>query len=335
MSVRKQSSGKWLFEKYLEGGRRIRKTFATKGEALAYENYINEQATTKPWITEKIDRRRLSDLVNTWYLSHGKTLEDGEREKRILDFICTSLGDPLADNFTARDFTNYRQKRLNGEIYKLKHRKTVSKRTLNLELVYFRSVFNELNRLGEWDKPNPLKSVKQFRTHEQEMAYLTSDQIDAVLLESVSSPDSELLLKIKIGLATGARWSEICELKSSQIKNGRITFFKTKGKRGRAIPVPQSLIDALPKKRGLLFRNTSSEKYFKKTIKKCGIDLPKGQLTHVLRHTFGSHFMMNAGNILVLKKILGHTDIKVTMRYAHFAPDHLEQAVTLNPLVNR
>ncbi|MCP6357346.1 hypothetical protein NL446_26195, partial [Klebsiella pneumoniae] len=28
------------------------------------------------------------------------------------------------------------------------------------------------------------------------------------------------------------------------------------------------------------------------------------------------------------------TDIKMTMRYAHFAPDHLEDAVKLNPLAN-
>jgi hypothetical protein len=34
----------------------------------------------------------------------------------------------------------------------------------------------------------------------------------------------------------------------------------------------------------------------------------------------------------VLQRILGHTDIKMTMRYAHFAPDHLEDAVKLNPI---
>lgn len=42
--------------------------------------------------------------------------------------------------------------------------------------------------------------------------------------------------------------------------------------------------------------------------------------------------MMRGGNILVLQRILGHTDIKVTMRYAHFAPDHLTEAIKLNPL---
>nr|DAL18775.1 MAG TPA_asm: integrase [Caudoviricetes sp.] len=44
--------------------------------------------------------------------------------------------------------------------------------------------------------------------------------------------------------------------------------------------------------------------------------------------------MMNGGNILVLQRVLGHTDIKMTMRYGHFAPDHLEDAVRLNPILS-
>tara|TARA_R110001583_G_C5512965_1_gene396869 strand:- start:684 stop:842 length:159 start_codon:yes stop_codon:yes gene_type:complete len=38
------------------------------------------------------------------------------------------------------------------------------------------------------------------------------------------------------------------------------------------------------------------------------------------------------GNILALQKILGHSDIKMTMRYAHLSPDYLEEAIRLNPL---
>lgn len=41
---------------------------------------------------------------------------------------------------------------------------------------------------------------------------------------------------------------------------------------------------------------------------------------------------MNGGNILVLQRILGHTDIKVTMRYAHFSPEHFAEILLLNPL---
>jgi site-specific recombinase XerD len=55
-------------------------------------------------------------------------------------------------------------------------------------------------------------------------------------------------------------------------------------------------------------------------------------MTHVLRHTFASHFVMKGGNILTLQRLLGHRDLKTTMRYAHFSPDHLLEAVRLNPL---
>lgn len=67
-------------------------------------------------------------------------------------------------------------------------------------------------------------------------------------------------------------------------------------------------------------------------MNRTGIELPDGQLSHVLRHTFASHFMMNGGYILVLQRVPGHTDIKMTMCYVHFAPDHLRDTVKLNPL---
>ncbi|NJD85826.1 site-specific integrase, partial [Candidatus Erwinia dacicola] len=95
-------------------------------------------------------------------------------------------------------------------------------------------------------------------------------------------------------------------------------------------PIDPELSSELPKKNGELF--TPCYYAFRSALERAGIELPAGQLTHVLRHTFASHFMMNGGNILVLQKILGHTDIKMTMRYAHFAPNHLEEALRLNPL---
>ncbi|MBJ9828010.1 tyrosine-type recombinase/integrase, partial [Citrobacter freundii] len=103
-------------------------------------------------------------------------------------------------------------------------------------------------------------------------------------------------------------------------KNGKV----------RSIPISKELYDEIPKKRGRLF--TPCRKTFERVVTKAGIELPDGQCTHVLRHTFASHFMMNGGNILVLKEILGHSDIKMTMIYTHFAPTHLEGAVSKNPL---
>ena len=44
---------------------------------------------------------------------------------------------------------------------------------------------------------------------------------------------------------------------------------------------------------------------------------------HDLRHTYASHFMMAGGSILTLQKLLGHHDVKVTMKYAHLARDFM------------
>ncbi|WP_136066420.1 tyrosine-type recombinase/integrase [Modicisalibacter radicis] len=133
-------------------------------------------------------------------------------------------------------------------------------------------------------------------------------------------------------LTTGARWSEAETLRAENVGKDRITFVATKSGKNRTIPVDPDLAGQLRKRRqiGRLF--VTSYKVFKEGIQATGISLPPGQLTHVLRHTFASHFMMNGGNILVLQRILGHQSLTMTMRYAHFAPDHLEDAVRFNPL---
>jgi integrase len=47
---------------------------------------------------------------------------------------------------------------------------------------------------------------------------------------------------------------------------------------------------------------------------------------HDTRHTFASQFMMGGGSLYDLSQILGHTDTKMTQRYAHLSPSHLSKA---------
>lgn len=173
MSISKQKNNSWLVQCFPNGrnGRRIRKQFATKGEAIAYERYIKEQAEDKPWLGEKLDRRSLLDLVETWYRSHGVTLNDGEKRLSAMTFACDAMGNPSTTEFTAKLFSSYREQRISGKLTRSDRVKKVTPRTVNLELAYFRAVFNELRRLGVWKKPNPIELIREFRIHESEMAF--------------------------------------------------------------------------------------------------------------------------------------------------------------------
>ena len=98
----------------------------------------------------------------------------------------------------------------------------------------------------------------------------------------------------------------------------------TKNGRNRYIPLKGSFDLPLSK---------ASTKIFARCYELAGIKKTQGQSTHILRHTFASHFIANGGNILTLQKILGHSDLKMTMRYAHLAPNHLKDVLKFNPVV--
>lgn len=191
-------------------------------------------------------------------------------------------------------------------------------------------MFSELIRLGEWKQPNPLETLRKFATTEKEMSWLTHEQIN-ILLEACSQGRPDLPLVVKICLSTGSRWREAEKLTRSQVTPHKITFVRTKSKKNRSVPISKELYEEIIAQPGNRF---FSECYFRfmAAIDSTDIVLPRGQLTHVLRHTFAAHFMMSGGNILVLQRILGHSDIEMTMRYAHFAPEHLETALHFNSL---
>lgn len=197
-------------------------------------------------------------------------------------------------------------------------------------------MFNELASLGFWTKENPLAKLRQFKIQEKELSYLSQPQISTLLEALAMSSNRHALMISKVCLATGARWGEAEMLNASQLRNKVIQFAKTKSGKVRAVPISQELNSEIlahhhPEETGeRLFASAYSA--FREAIERAKLKLPDGQLTHVLRHTFASHFMMRGGNILTLNKILGHASLTMTMRYAHLAPEHLQDAIKLNPL---
>lgn len=330
MSLNKTAAG-WLVDIQPggRGGRRYRKTLPTKAEALAYEAWLKTKVAQAPeWQPAKRDARRLLDLVDLWHKHHGVSLRAGEDTLRRLQQLCLAMGNPTADQFKPEMFAAYRARRL---------AEGITANNLNREHAYLRAVFNELARLGHWKGGNPLAKVRQMKVAERELSFLSIEQIRR-LLDALSG---DALLIARVCLATGARWSEAEGLRVSQVRNGQVHFTGTKSGKNRSVPVDDALIADLSAhlKRRYSDDRAIAERFFmsgygafRGAVEKCGLALPRGQLTHVLRHTFSSHFMMNGGSILVLQKILGHQSLTMTMRYAHLAPEHLQEAKTLNPL---
>jgi len=321
--IKRLPDGRWLADVEPVKGSRYRKRFTTKADAVLFEaqkRAEHSDGNKRP----KQDKRTLSQLADRWYQLHGHTLTDGQRRREIVKLHAQELGDPVASQLTAKAYLLTRGQLLSDG---------TSGKTLNNRLGYLKAVFNSLIAFDDIAIKNPLSNVKPLRLQESPVTFLSSDQIGALLtaVTATRSPD-DLACVVRVCLSTGARWSEALNLTKDRIKGGAVEFVNTKSKRVRVVPVSLDL-----EKR--LRLHLDNHGYFSNCIRgfhhalnAAEIDLPKGQATHVLRHTFAAHFVMNGGNILVLQKILGHSTINMTMRYAHLAPDHLREAVTFNPL---
>lgn len=314
--IRKTKTG---FQVDISLGRtkRHRKAFKTRQEAQAYERHFLAQLDeSKEWQPKTKDQRKLSELIVIWHKLHGVNLRDKDNRLKTLNNTANALGDPVAKDFTANQFSYYRAERL----------KKVKPKTINNETVYLSSVYNELRRLKEIDYGNPIAEVRQVKIPERELSYLSDDDIKALFDElKTHQPTYQVAL---ICLSCGTRWGEALSLKKEHIRGGKISLFNTKSGKNRYIPIPKNVLDLL----NFEF-DEACTKIFAKCYKRAEIPKTTGQNTHILRHTFASHFIANGGGILTLKNILGHSDLKMTMRYAHLAPDHLNDVLKFSPVV--
>ena len=326
MSIRKISD-KWVLDIRPNGvgGKRIRKVFNNKAEALRFEKFLlGEVHQGRDWNSSRKDSRHLNELIDIWYKGKGGYLKDGLRRKKCLLDISEWLDNPQGSELTARKFTEYLS-------YKTEY--GTSEKTINNHLGYLNAIYNYLIEVGEIEYSNPLAKIKAIKIDERELSWLTSEQIQHLLKTIKSfSQNPHVLILTKICLATGARWSEVEGLKIRHVRDGKVSFHGTKSGKSRSVPVGNDIFRELEDHLKNFGEFSFSLSAFRRALDESKIELPKGQAAHVLRHTFASHFIMNGGNILTLQKILGHSSLAMTMRYAHLSPDHLADAVKFNPL---
>lgn len=138
----------------------------------------------------------------------------------------------------------------------------------------------------------------------------------------------------KLLILTGCRLSEIQELKWSYIRGNRVEFpdSKTGYKRLPLNAAAMEILRQTPKLDGNPYvicgekpgaHIVNLQKSWRRLREKAKLEDLR---IHDLRHTFASQAVMNGTPLALVSKLLGHSKITTTMRYAHLADSELLEA---------
>jgi integrase len=184
---------------------------------------------------------------------------------------------------------------------------------------------------------SPFKKGKRlmFKENNQRLRFLTEEEIDRL----IDACNPHLKPIVETALHTGMRRGELLGLQWEQIRNGFIYLTETKSAKSRQIPINDHVAGVfknIRQKHGLkseyVFCDSQGRRFFEvkssfiSACKRAGIENFR---FHDLRHTFASQLVMNGVSLKAVQELLGHADIKMTMRYAHLSKAHLQDAVAV------
>jgi integrase/recombinase XerD len=134
-------------------------------------------------------------------------------------------------------------------------------------------------------------------------------------------------------LDTGCRISEALSLRVREIDfENLLVTLDGKGRKQRVVPFSFELRRAMFRyckeanrpQDGLLFANRNQTKLGRRNVlrdvkllcRKLGFD-PPARTLHAFRHTFAVNYLRRGGSVFHLQKVLGHSTVEMTRRYAN------------------
>ena len=155
-------------------------------------------------------------------------------------------------------------------------------------------------------------------------------------LTAISNLKHKALLML--AYSGGLRVSEAVRIRLSDIDRDRMQLFiaRSKGKKDRVVPLARIMLPVLdlyreqyqPKE--WLFENQDKSGHYSTRSAQivfrqayAGLGLPDNVSFHSLRHSYATHLLENGIDIAYIQSLLGHNDIKTTMRYTHVSKNVL------------
>lgn len=223
-----------------------------------------------------------------------------------------------------------------------KSTKTLSGKTINNVLTCLRRMLVVARKRGLIEFVPDIEWLKRDHV---EFDFLTFDEAERLLKAAHGESRTMILTALRTGMRhgelIGLRWEDV-DLVSGRIVvrqnvvNGRIGTPKS-GK-PREIPLGIEVRTALKEHRHLrgplvfcsmsggLLGTVDTRLPLWRACKKAGL---RQIGWHALRHSFASHLVMRGASIKAVQELLGHSSIQMTMRYAHLAPEVVNETVRL------
>ncbi|MGZ8218969.1 tyrosine-type recombinase/integrase [Methylomagnum sp.] len=300
--------------------------------ASATESAIREG---RYFVTSESKKRTLNDLIAKYRAEVLPTLRSRAARAVHLDWWEAQLGEYTLADIRPSLITETRKKLFD----KPTRRGTpVSNSTVNRYDATLSHAFTVAMKEWQWVEDNPFRKIKTLKEPEGIVRFLSDEERERLLAECRAHSE-DLYTIIVLALSTGARRNEIMGLTWADVnlKTGLLTFTKTKNGNRRTVPITGHALELVKEvairrrfQSEYLFpgRHTGQpmaiENIFQAALKRAEI---KDFRFHDLRHSSASYLVMAGVDMRTVAEILGHSDLKMTHRYAHLSRAHVSEAV--------
>jgi integrase len=329
---RKDSQFYWMTFKI--NGKKVHESTKTANKKLAERIHAKRltEISEGRWFPNEAKRRTFEELRDRYmkeYAIPNKAHRTIEKDKCSFKRLSEFFGGCTLAEITPQKIANYKR---------LRRESGIKPATLARELELLRAALNIAVREWEWLEVNPFWKVRieQPKGHKERWVTLKEQES---LLEASPAWLRDIIL---FALNTGMRQDEILSLKWSQVDMLRrtVTLLETKNKEKRTIPLNQTALGLLRAKgkirhiSGYVFASEAGTKIHARNLlrafysarRKAGLEDVR---FHDLRHTFATRLVQSGVDLYVVKELLGHKSLKMTMRYAHHYPESLRHGVNV------
>ena len=294
---------------------------AKNGEDPAAERDAGRKAITIKELSERFDREHISLRV--------KPSTAKEYRRNLERFILPALGRLTVTGITRADVAKFH--------HDLRHIPYQANRCLE--------VVSKMFNLAElWglrpDGSNPRKHIKKYPEEKRERFLSAAElrRVGEVLremeVEGVELPSA--ILAVRLLILTGCRLNEIMTLKWEYVDFTDTALHLPDSKTGaKVVHLGQPAIELLKAAERIEDNSwvvtgtlegkhlSDLQPFWQRVRARAGL---KDARIHDLRHTFASTAVAAGQGLLMIGKLLGHTQVQTTARYAHLAAEPVQLA---------